>query len=74
MNFTSDPMQLREALTNNLTVLGKTAFYDALSEAMDGVGKGSHERRVLIVLSDGGDNASQSPLTSCSRKSRHRMS
>jgi len=57
--FTSDPMELREALTNSLTVLGKTAFYDALSEALDGVEKGSHSRRVVIVLSDGGDNASR---------------
>jgi Ca-activated chloride channel homolog len=58
-DFISDPIQLRDALTNNLTVLGKTAFYDALSEAMDGVGMGTHERRVVIVLSDGGDNASR---------------
>jgi len=57
--FTGDPLQLREALTNSLTVSGKTAFYDALSEAIDGVGKGSHERRVVVVLSDGGDNASR---------------
>jgi Ca-activated chloride channel family protein len=57
--FTSDPMQLRDALTSNLIVLGRTAFYDALSEGIDGVGKGSHERRVVIVLSDGGDNASK---------------
>ena len=57
--FTSDPLELREALTNNLAVIGKTAFYDALSEAIEGVGKGTHERRVLIVLSDGGDNASR---------------
>jgi Ca-activated chloride channel homolog len=57
--FTRDPAELREALTNNLAVLGKTAFYDALAHAIDGVSTGGHERRVLIVLSDGGDNASQ---------------
>jgi VWFA-related protein len=57
--FTSDPVQLRDALTRNLTVVGRTAFYDALSQAMDALGQGSHERGVLIVLSDGGDNASQ---------------
>ena len=43
--FTSDPMQLREALTNNLTVLGKTAFYDALSEAVNGVAKTGQRSR-----------------------------
>jgi VWFA-related protein len=57
--FTSDPSELRTALTNNLTALGKTAFHDGLAAAIDGVGKGSHERRVVIVLSDGGDNASR---------------
>jgi Ca-activated chloride channel family protein len=57
--FTSDPSELRTALTNNLTALGKTAFHDGLAAAIDGVGKGTHERRVVIVLSDGGDNASR---------------
>lgn len=57
--FTSDPAELRQALTSNLTARGKTAFHDALATAIDGVGAGSHERRVLIVLSDGGDNASR---------------
>jgi VWFA-related protein len=57
--FTRDPAELRDALTKNLNVLGRTALHDALSVALDGVGRGTHERRVLIVLSDGGDNASQ---------------
>jgi Ca-activated chloride channel homolog len=57
--FTSDPVELCDALTRNLIVLGKTAFHDALSEALDGITAGAHERRVLIVLSDGGDNASR---------------
>ena len=60
--FTSDPTTLRDALTNSLIVLGKTAFYDAVSQAIDGVSMGSHERRVLIVMSDGGDNASEKTL------------
>jgi Ca-activated chloride channel family protein len=66
--FTSDPLQLREALTNSLIVLGKTALYDALAEAIEGVGKGSHERRVVIVLSDGGDNASKSTFDELLKK------
>jgi Ca-activated chloride channel homolog len=56
--FTGDPMELRDALTNSLGVRGRTAFHDALSVALDGISKGRHERRALIVLSDGGDNAS----------------
>jgi Ca-activated chloride channel homolog len=57
--FTSDPIELRKALTNNLGVRGRTAFHDALSAALDGLSRGRHERRALIVLSDGGDNASE---------------
>jgi Ca-activated chloride channel family protein len=57
--MTSDPAELRDALTNNLTVLGKTAFHDALADAIDRLSTGRHERRVVIVLSDGGDNVSR---------------
>jgi Ca-activated chloride channel homolog len=57
--FTSDPAELRDALTNNVIAFGKTAFHDALANAIDRLGKGTHERRLVIVMTDGGDNASQ---------------
>ena len=57
--FTSDPAGLRDALTNNIIAFGKTAFHDAVANAIDRLGKGTHERRLLIVMTDGGDNASQ---------------
>jgi Ca-activated chloride channel family protein len=57
--FTSDPSELRELLTRSLDARGRTAFHDALSEAIEGVDYGRHERKVLVVLSDGGDNASR---------------
>jgi len=57
--FTSDPAELREALTKALNARGRTAFHDALVAAVDGVSQGRHERKVLVVLSDGGDNASR---------------
>ena len=57
--FTDDPHELREALTQSLNARGRTAFHDALAEAVDGVSRGRHARKVLIVLSDGGDNASR---------------
>jgi VWFA-related protein len=57
--FTSDPAELRDALTGNLNARGRTAFHDALAHAVDASGHGSHERKVLIVLSDGGDNESR---------------
>jgi len=56
--FTSDPNELRDALTASLDARGRTAFHDALAAAVEKVGRGRYERKVLIVLSDGGDNAS----------------
>jgi VWFA-related protein len=56
--FTDDPMELSAALTRNLNAYGRTAFHDALAAALDGLTSSRHERRALVVLSDGGDNAS----------------
>jgi Ca-activated chloride channel family protein len=58
-HFTDDPAELREALTGSLTVRGRTAFHDAVVSAVDGVARGRHERKALVILSDGGDNASR---------------
>jgi Ca-activated chloride channel family protein len=57
--FTSDPAELRDALTKNLNARGRTAFHEALAHAIDAIGHGRHERKALIVLSDGGDNESR---------------
>ena len=57
--FTSDPGELRDVLTTSLAARGRTAFHDALAEAVERVGRGRFERKVLIILSDGGDNASK---------------
>jgi len=56
--FTHDPSQLRDALAAGFPLRGRTALYDALLEALDNVSRGHHERKVVVVLSDGGDNAS----------------
>jgi VWFA-related protein len=42
--------------------LGKTALYDAIVEALQGLQKGERDKKALIVISDGGDNASHSSL------------
>lgn len=57
--FTSDPAELRDGLTKNLNARGRTAFHDALAHTIDAIGHGRHERKALIVLSDGGDNESR---------------
>jgi Ca-activated chloride channel family protein len=60
--FTSNAAVLREALTRGLTARGKTALYDAISAGLDYLGHGEEERKVLVVVSDGGDNASSATL------------
>lgn len=57
-DFTSDGDTLRHALDRS-TARGQTAFFDALSAAMRHLEKGHESRKVLIVVSDGGDNASR---------------
>jgi VWFA-related protein len=41
---------------------GRTALYDALVEGLDHLARGSRARKVLVVVSDGGDNASEATL------------
>ena len=56
--FTSDPNILRVALAGAMGAKGRTALYDAISSGLAYVAKGHHPRRVLVVVADGGDNAS----------------
>ena len=55
--FTSEAEQLRAALTTSRAE-GKTALYDAVAVALKHLDKGTQQRKALVVLSDGGDNAS----------------
>jgi VWFA-related protein len=59
--FTNRFDQLELAIRRE-TVAGMTALYDALVEALDRVGSGGREKKALIVISDGGDNASKHTL------------
>ena len=56
--FTHDPVVLREALQNAVTTRGRTALYDAIARGLEYVEQGTHDRKVLVVVSDGADNAS----------------
>ncbi len=56
--FTSDVAVLQNALTNTTRAYGRTALFDAIAAGLDYLGRGRHERRVLVIVSDGGDNAS----------------
>ena len=56
--FTNSEPALRVALVQAIKAQGQTAIYNALNAGLEYVEKGGFERQVLIVLSDGGDNAS----------------
>lgn len=55
--FTSDVEQLRAALQRT-TARGKTALFDGVKFALQHLQKGQRQKKVLILASDGGDNAS----------------
>jgi Ca-activated chloride channel homolog len=57
--FTRDGAVLRSALERTIKVRGRTALYDALVSGVEYLSRGSRDRKVLVVLSDGGDNASR---------------
>jgi len=56
--FTDNEDQLRVALSG-VKADGMTALYDAIAAALTHLKKGKQDKKVLIVVSDGADNASQ---------------
>ena len=57
MTFTDQATTLEEAIQRAPTT-GETALYDAVDVAMEKLKSGDREKKVLVVISDGGDNAS----------------
>ena len=55
--FTSDRQELMRALQRS-TARGRTALFDALRASLHHLEKGQRQKKALIVVSDGGDNAS----------------
>lgn len=56
--FTTDPDSLRSALAAAVTARGPTRLFDAVLAGIDQANRGSAVRRALVVVSDGGDTAS----------------
>jgi Ca-activated chloride channel family protein len=56
--FTNSQPPLRSALAAYRPA-GRTALYDAVISGLDHLEKATHQKRVLVVLSDGEDNASR---------------
>jgi Ca-activated chloride channel homolog len=60
--FTDQVARLEVALSR-IAANGETALYDAVAVAIEHLKKGNRDKKVLIVISDGGDNASKHKLT-----------
>jgi Ca-activated chloride channel family protein len=56
--FTNNVDKLRAALTTP-RASGETALYDAIVAGLDHLQEGQADKKVLILISDGGDNASK---------------
>ena len=61
MTFTDKVDQLEVALSR-IATNGRTALYDAVASALGHLKKGDRDKKVLIVISDGADNASRHSL------------
>lgn len=56
--FTDKVVQLESALAR-VSAKGETALYDAVAAGLEHLKKGNRDKKVLIVISDGADNASK---------------
>ena len=56
--FSDNIQQLRSALHRGIP-LGKTALYDAVAAGLAQLELGKRDKKTLVVISDGGDNASR---------------
>jgi Ca-activated chloride channel family protein len=61
IRFTNSTAGLENAITA-APAGGETALYDAIAKALEELQAGSRDKKVLIVISDGGDNASRHSL------------
>ena len=56
--FTSNPQELANAVSQ-VSARGMTALYDAVAEALNHLESSRSDKKALIIVSDGGDNASK---------------
>jgi Ca-activated chloride channel homolog len=62
IRFTNSTDELERAITS-APAGGQTALYDAIARGLEELRAGNWDRKVLIVVSDGGDNASAQGLS-----------
>jgi Ca-activated chloride channel homolog len=61
-DFTSDQRELNDALSR-IDSRGSTALFDAVIGSLDHLKKGHKDKRVLLVITDGDDDASRKDLS-----------
>lgn len=61
MPFTNQLPELESAIRKT-PATGQTALYDAVAQGLERLQSGTRDKKVLIVISDGGDNASRTKL------------
>ncbi len=68
--FSNRPDELANAISNT-PVTGETALYDAIFQARERLLTGHLDKKVLVVISDGSDNASKHTLVEILEMARH---
>ena len=68
--FTSDSAVLRAALERTIAARGRTALYEASSAGVEYLDRGTRQRKALVLLSDGADNASRTTREAAVRKAQ----
>jgi VWFA-related protein len=58
----TDKVDRLEIALSSITADGMTALYDAVAAGLDHLNKGDRDKKVLIVVADGADNASKRKL------------
>ncbi len=66
----SNMASMRASLLGGIAARGKTALHDAIAEGLDRLGHGKHTRQVLVIISDGSDNASSHTLDTVLERTR----
>jgi VWFA-related protein len=69
-DFTSNIAEMKEAL-ERIDARGSTALYDAIIGSLDHLKKAHRDKRVLLVVTDGMDNASRHTLTDTINEVQH---
>jgi Ca-activated chloride channel family protein len=67
--WTTDPMLISRAL-DRITAGGATSMYDAVAEAIPLAQTGTHLKKALLVISDGNDTSSDTPLRELKQRIR----